>query len=158
MNEDSDVYVMMTSNDVSQLPPELTRAGRLDSQWYFGLPSNEDKKQILKLYLNKAKQNITDLLLNDIVTSYMNDFTAAEVKQAVKNAMRIAYFKDHKKVTKEDVIEGTKEVIPVASSSREWITAIETWCKGRARNVSETEKEAKEAKKDKDDVFFNFNY
>lgn len=158
MNDDSGVYVMMTSNDVSQLPPELTRAGRLDSQWYFGLPSATDKKQILKLYLKKAKQDMTDLLLNDVVTSHMQDFTAAEVKQAVQNAMRIAYFKDHKKVTKEDLVEGTKEVIPVATSSREWITALETWCKGRARNVSETKKESESKKRDKDDVFFNFNY
>lgn len=32
-DNDNGVYVIMTSNDVSQLPPELTRAGRLDAIW-----------------------------------------------------------------------------------------------------------------------------
>lgn len=33
LNKDNQVFTVMTSNDVSQLPPELTRAGRLDAIW-----------------------------------------------------------------------------------------------------------------------------
>ena len=33
LNKDNGVFTVMTSNDVSQLPPELTRAGRLDAIW-----------------------------------------------------------------------------------------------------------------------------
>ena len=43
----------MTSNDVSQLPPELTRAGRLDATWYFSLPTLSERKEIFKIHLKK---------------------------------------------------------------------------------------------------------
>lgn len=33
LNEDTGVITVMTSNDISQLPPELTRPGRLDKVW-----------------------------------------------------------------------------------------------------------------------------
>ena len=39
----SDVYVVCTSNDVSQLPPEFTRAERFDGVFFIDLPSKEEK-------------------------------------------------------------------------------------------------------------------
>ena len=40
LNEnDKGIFTIMTSNDVSQLPPELTRVGRLDGIWYFSYPN-----------------------------------------------------------------------------------------------------------------------
>ena len=46
LQEDTDVIVMMTSNDVSQLPPELTRSGRIDTQWIFDLPNKFEREEI----------------------------------------------------------------------------------------------------------------
>ena len=57
MNDnDSGVYVIMTSNDVSQLPPEFTRAGRLDATWYFGLPKEEERREIFKFILTSINK------------------------------------------------------------------------------------------------------
>ncbi len=36
----SDVFVVATSNDISQLPPELTRAERFDGIFFCDLPSD----------------------------------------------------------------------------------------------------------------------
>ena len=59
-DNDNGVFVVMTSNDVSQLPPELTRAGRLDATWYFSLPTLEERKQIFRIHLNNIKRLDTE--------------------------------------------------------------------------------------------------
>ena len=47
------VYVIMTSNDVSALPPEFTRSGRIDAQWYFSLPTTSEREDIFNVHLAK---------------------------------------------------------------------------------------------------------
>jgi hypothetical protein len=37
------VFVVATANDISQLPPELLRKGRLDEIFYVDLPSREER-------------------------------------------------------------------------------------------------------------------
>lgn len=163
MNDnDSGVYVIMTSNDVSQLPPEFTRAGRLDATWYFGLPKEEERREIFKIHFSKYKQNISDELLNTAV-AYSEHFTGAEIEETVKNCMRKAFVKykqtGEKDVTAKEIIAATKEVIPVYESSKEKILILETYCKGRARRTDyETNKKNIEvissSNNEEDDIAF----
>lgn len=134
--EDHGVFVVMTSNDVSQLPPELTRAGRLDAIWYFGLPEENERKDIFNIHFNKLGKTVDSSLI-DYAASITNDFTGAEIKEAVKNTLKKAfsrYKKDgNKEITKEDIQKACIEVIPVAKSSREKIAALNEYAKTRAR-------------------------
>ena len=139
MNDnDSGVYVIMTSNDVSQLPPELTRSGRLDAQWYFGLPSEKERKEIFKIHYQKNNKEINDNLLN-ISSKNSLHFTGSEIEEAVKNSIRKAFIRSRKdkntKITKEDILLGLAEVIPIYTSSKEKIVALENYCAGRARRT-----------------------
>ena len=156
MNDnDSGVYVIMTSNDISQLPPEFTRAGRLDATWYFGLPSPEERAAIFKVHFGKKKRTVSDELLNAAVT-HSDTFTGAEIEQAVKNILRKAYSRyragGSKDITVEDIIAGCGDVVPVARSSREKIAALERFCRGRARMASY---DANGGNEEKDDEFLN---
>lgn len=139
MNDnDSGVYVIMTSNDISQLPPEFTRAGRLDATWYFGLPKEEERKEIFKIHFNKYKQNISDEILN-VAVSYSEHFTGAEIEETVKNCIRKAFVKykqtGERNITANEIIAAAQEVIPVYESSKEKILILEAYCKGRARRT-----------------------
>src|SRR5260370_33424671 len=49
-DHESDVFVVATSNDVSKLPPEFSRAERFDGIFFLDLPSPEEKAAIWKLY------------------------------------------------------------------------------------------------------------
>lgn len=136
LNDDNDVFVIMTSNDVSQLPPELTRSGRLDAMWYFSLPNAEERKEIFKIHLEKTGKEINDELIMAGVNA-TKDYTGAEIKEIVKNAMRKA-FKRYKtdgvnSITPEDLISAAHDVIPIYESSKEKILYLEEWVKGRAR-------------------------
>jgi SpoVK/Ycf46/Vps4 family AAA+-type ATPase len=49
-DHESDVFFVATSNDISRLPPELSRAERFDGVFFLDLPSSAEKDQIWALY------------------------------------------------------------------------------------------------------------
>lgn len=136
LNDDNDVFVVMTSNDVTQLPPELTRSGRLDAMWYFSLPTEDERREIMRIHLNKTGKPVTEELI-EVGVRNSNHFTGAEIKECVKAAMRKAfqrYLVDHNNsLTEADLTEAALEVIPLYESSKEKIAYLEEWVRGRAR-------------------------
>ena len=46
-------FVVATANDVSKLPPELTRAERFDGIFFLDLPEREEKDAIWRMYIEK---------------------------------------------------------------------------------------------------------
>lgn len=136
-SEDSkDVFTIMTSNDASQMPPELTRSGRLDTIWFFGLPTLEERKEIFKIHFGKMPIQPSEELL-DFSAINSENFTGAEIKEAVKVAMRRAYkrYKTDgvKDITIEDIEGALLEIIKVYDSSREKIRGLEEYSRNRAR-------------------------
>ena len=152
LQKDNGVFVVMTSNDITQLPTEFTRSGRVDALWYFGLPTYEERKEIFRVHLGKTGKEVTDKL---IVAGAQNsqDFTGAEIKEVVKVALRKVYkrYKEdgNDNITENDLIDATNEVIPVSRSSREVIAQLEDWAQRRAR-YSNADARTKEHKRDAD--------
>ena len=138
-DDDSGVVVIMTSNDVSQLPPEFTRSGRLDAQWYFGLPTVDERKDIFRIHFGKVNRTVSPEVI-DAAAKAANNYTGAEIKEVVKVAMRKAYVRfredGNRELTAEDVISAVKDVIPLYASSQERIHALEMYARGRARNTN----------------------
>lgn len=140
MNDnDNGVFVVMTANDVTQLPPELTRAGRLDAIWYFSLPSLAERKEIFKIHLSKTNIDYDESILDEAAKE-SEHYTGAEIEQIVKTALRKAFKKylelNVKEISKEDLLESIKEVIPIYKSSKEVINYLENWARERCRNTS----------------------
>ncbi len=138
MNDnDNGVYVIMTSNDVSQLPPELTRSGRIDAQWYFSYPDKQGREDIFNIHLKKYHKSIDKSLLN-AAADRLEHYTGAEIEEVVKNCMRKTFIRSRKDgntdIIDMDLFTAIDEVIPIFDSSREKILALEHYCKGRARN------------------------
>ena len=52
-DHESDVFVVRTSNDVSKLPPEFSRAERFDGVFFLDLPGTGEREGIWPLYLRK---------------------------------------------------------------------------------------------------------
>lgn len=139
MNDNtSGVYVIMTSNDISSLPPEFTRVGRVDGIWYFGTPTKSDREDILRIHFAHYSKELPDNIMQQVV-SETDGYTGAELKEVVKNCMRKAFVRSKTSsngnvgFTSDDVMASVKEVIPISQSSREKIMALEAWCEGRAR-------------------------
>lgn len=136
LNDSKGVFTIMTSNDVSQLPPELTRSGRLDAMWYFSLPTQEERKEIFEVHLRKVNKAVNEDILEEIA-GLTNEYTGAEIEQVVKSALRKAYLNKVKnngtgEITIEELKSAKELVVPIALSSREKIQSLERWAKGRA--------------------------
>lgn len=136
LQDNNDVFVVMTSNDVSQLPPELTRSGRLDAMWYFSLPTCEEREAIFKIHLDKTGKAYDPSVLKT-AAELTENYTGAEIQNIVKLTMWKAFrrFLEDKNnaILIEDISSSVKEVVPIFESSKEKITYLEHWVKGRAR-------------------------
>lgn len=139
-DNDYGVYIIMTSNDVSQLPPELTRQGRLDAKWFFDFPKENERKEIFKIHFSKYNKEINSDLL-DLAVSKTNNFTGAEIQEIVKNTIRksfIRFKKDNNdELKEEDITSAINEIIPISKTSKESILALKSYCSNRFRSVNE---------------------
>src|ERR1700723_2817383 len=56
----SPVFVIATANDISQLPPELLRKGRVDEIFFVDLPNEAERAEVLRIHLTKRGRNARD--------------------------------------------------------------------------------------------------
>lgn len=134
------VFTVFTSNDAQALPPELTRSGRIDTTWYFGIPEAEEQKQIFRIHFKNRNREVSEKMLNECV-KYTKNFTGAEIEQATKNIVKYQYNRylidNNAELTVDDIKQGCAEVVPVWKSSKEKIKKVADYYKNRARNASE---------------------
>lgn len=142
--DDTGVITIMTSNNVFELPPELTRSGRLDAQWYFGFPNTNERREILNIYLRKNNLTVpTTNLMNKLVRDTDN-YSGAELKEVVKNLVVKSYYRQkeagiqnmNREITLSDINQSVASVIPVYVSSKEKIAEFVKLAKGRYRIAS----------------------
>lgn len=139
-DNDYGVYIIMTSNDVSQLPPELTRQGRLDAKWFFDFPKENERKEIFKIHFSKYNKEINSDSL-DLAVSKTNNFTGAEIQEIVKNTIRKSFIRfkkdNNNELKEEDITSAINEIIPISKTSKESILALKSYCSNRFRSVNE---------------------
>lgn len=136
---DNGVLTVMTSNDISQLPPELTRAERLDAIWYFGLPTLQEREDIFNIHLNKTGKKYDQKIITRVAKE-CERFTGAEIESLVKKSVWYAFlrYKEGGKdeIIIDDLLEAKQLIIPIADSSKEKIAYLENWAKTRALSAS----------------------
>ena len=151
--DNTGIITIMTSNDVSQLPPELTRSGRIDAQWMFDLPNEFERSEIIDIYARKS-----NLILNDACHTYMvqatENFTGAEIKSAMKEVLVNVFYRQKREgvktltrdVTIEDIKDAVNNVVTVYKSSKEKIERFKAYASDRYLNASKTIDEIKAIK------------
>ena len=112
------VFVVATSNNLSNLPPELKRKGRFDEIFFLDLPGVESRMEILQIHLNKwAPSLMNDEGLGEIAKKTV-DFTGAELEAIVKDAKKLAFSLDQP-VSIEHLKEKMKSCTPMAKSMKD---------------------------------------
>jgi hypothetical protein len=114
-DHESDVFVVATSNDISKLPPEFSRAERWDGTFFIDLPGKPEKDMIWRMYSQKFGLDLDQPRPND------RDWTGAEIK----SACRLAALLD---VT---LVEAAMNVVPVAVTAGESVEKLRNWASGR---------------------------
>lgn len=80
------VFIVATSNDISRLPPELVRKGRLDEIFFVDLPDESVRRDIFLIHLRKRQQN-PDRFELDLLASASDGFSGAEIEQAIVSGL-----------------------------------------------------------------------
>lgn len=126
------VFVVATANDVSKLPPELLRRGRFDELFFVDLPTEDERRDILKLhYKNYAGFEMSDTLLEKLVKN-SEGFTGADLESAMRDAGYYQLINDGARMSEEDIVAMVDNIIPLSQTSPETIEAIRAWGRERA--------------------------
>ena len=128
------VFVVTTANDVSQLPPELLRKGRLDEIFYVDLPGEEDRAAIFKIHLAKRGRDAANFHLPSLVAA-SPEFSGAEIEEAIISALYDAFYEKRELATAH-VLAALAQTVPLAKTMSEKISALRKWAVGRARNAN----------------------
>jgi hypothetical protein len=116
----SDVFFVGTSNDISKLPPEFTRAERFDGVFFLDLPTGKDKDAIWAMYRSAFGIAEDQQQPND------SSWTGAEIK----SCCRLAALLD---VT---LSQASHHVVPVAVTAAEQVERLRSWASGRCLDAS----------------------
>ena len=120
-DHDTDVFFLGTANNISMLPPEFTRAERLDGIFFLDTPTGKDKDSIWSLYREPFGIPSTQARPDD------TDWTGAEVR----SCCRLAALLD------VSLAQAARHVVPVAITAAEQIEKLRSWASGRCLAASE---------------------
>lgn len=141
------VFVVATANDISQLPPELLRKGRVDEIFFVDLPTEKEREEIIKIHLKKKDRQTKDFDTKKLAKE-SKGFSGAELEEVVKEALFQAY-DEEKEVTNEHILEAIGKTFPLSRTMHETIDKMRKWAKSRAVSASVDEPEILDDK-DKD--------
>lgn len=126
------VFVVATANDVSMLPSELLRRGRFDELFFVDLPTADERREILSLYMRKYLQLAFSGPFADKVVELTDGFTGADLESTVRDLAYRSIANSGFVMSEENVITAFNNVVPLSQTSPEKIEAIRDWGKERA--------------------------
>lgn len=138
MQEKQDpVFVFATSNNISQLPPEMLRKGRFDEIFFVDLPAQKTREEILRIHLEKKDRgDLADEFDLEALAKASPGYSGAELEEAVKDALFQA-FDEGRELEEQDIAASLEATYPLSKTMRENILEMRKWAKFRARLASD---------------------
>jgi hypothetical protein len=128
------VFVAATANDISQLPPELLRKGRLDEIFFVDLPGRAERLEVFRIHLRKRGRDAAQFDL-EALSDAAEDFSGAEIEEAIISALYDA-FNAGAELATGHVLGALAQTVPLAQTMDDQINRLRSWADGRARNAS----------------------
>ncbi|ADG66927.1 AAA ATPase central domain protein [Planctopirus limnophila DSM 3776] len=111
----SDVFFVGTANSIQQLPPEFTRAERLDGVFFVDLPAPPQRQEIWSLYRQEYDIAASEPIPAD------TGWTGAEIKSCCRLSALLGI----------SLTDAARQVVPVSRTSAEAIEHLRQWASGR---------------------------
>jgi SpoVK/Ycf46/Vps4 family AAA+-type ATPase len=128
------VFLAATANNISHLPPELLRKGRLDEIFFVDLPNDLERRAIFQIHLAKRGRDPREFDLAALAQT-SESFNGAEIEEAIVSALFDAFSKQAKLNT--DIIQASlRETVPLSRTMSEDLERLRNWASGRARPAS----------------------
>ena len=119
----SNVYLIATCNDISKMPPELSRAERFDGIVFLDLPGREQKDAIWQRYLSTFELEPEQARPDDA------NWTGAEIRACCRLAALLDV----------PLKQAATNVVPVATTAGESVERLRSWASGRCLDAEKKE-------------------
>jgi hypothetical protein len=123
------VFVVATSNDVSQLPPEFIRKGRFDEVFFVDLPQADARRDVFSIHLAKRRQDPSRFDLG-LLAEASDGFSGAEIEQCVAGALYAA-FSANAPLTGQMVLDEVRRTRPLSQTMPERVDGLREWARPR---------------------------
>jgi ATP-dependent 26S proteasome regulatory subunit len=123
------VFLVATANDVTQLPPELLRKGRMDEIFFVDLPDSATRADIFRIHLKKRKLDPAKFDLSQLAVA-AEGFSGAEIEQAIVAAIYEALATKQPLATAH-VLAEIGRTRPLSVVMAEKVQALREWAAGR---------------------------
>jgi len=131
----SGTFVVATANDITSLPPELIRKGRLDEIFFVDLPQSQSRAAIFQSVLRKRGLPHAQFDI-PLLCASSEGFSGAEIEQAVVSAMYHDFGAKHV-VSTDDVLMELHATQPLSIVRHEEIQQLRHWASSRTVSVDE---------------------
>jgi ATP-dependent 26S proteasome regulatory subunit len=126
------VFVVATANDVSRLPPELLRRGRFDELFFVDLPTPQERREIIAIYIKSGLKREFEPSLMDELVQLSEGFAGADLQSAVREVVKEAFRNGDASVTPELFRRSFQNLVPLSKTNPEKIEEIRAWGRDRA--------------------------
>ncbi len=123
------VFIVATANNISALPPELIRKGRLDEVFFVDLPDAAAREHIFLIHL--VKRGVpTDALSLTEVAELAAGFSGAEIEQVVVSALYQSVA-SQTQVDAAMLLAEIDKTSPLSIVMSQQISQLQTWAQNR---------------------------
>lgn len=112
------VVCYFTANDISAVPPELMRKGRLDEIFFIDLPSQAEREAILAIHLRKRGRDPNKFPLQRLAKACAG-FVGAEIEQGIQEAIVTAFAADADDITPAHIELAFGRTLPLMKTQPE---------------------------------------
>jgi SpoVK/Ycf46/Vps4 family AAA+-type ATPase len=123
------VFVVATANDISSLPPELVRKGRLDEIFFVDLPSSAIREDVLRIHAKKRNLTLSENHVRQLAVA-CEGFSGAEIEQAVVSAVYAAHATGAP-AGAQHVLQEIRVTRPLSVTMEEKISELRSWAAER---------------------------
>jgi len=120
-DHESDVFFVGTSNNISQLPPEFTRAERFDGVFFLDLPNVTERDSIWALYRSHFAIGDSQQRPDD------SSWTGAEIRACCRLAALLDV----------PLTQAARNIVPVAVTASESVEKLRAWASGRCLDATQ---------------------
>ena len=127
------VFVMVTANNVTGLPPEMLRRGRFDAIFSTSMPTAAERREVLRIHLKLRDRSIKDFPEDEVqeVVSLSEGYVPAEIESAVKDALVDAFSSDEE-MDMGHVKKALQSMVPLSKAFAAKIQEMNEWAKANA--------------------------